>query len=38
MFFWIGLVVVFIVFVCLFRWGASGIEDREHKPGTQRLK
>jgi hypothetical protein len=38
MFFWIGLVVVAIAFISLFRWGARGIENREHKPGTQRLK
>jgi hypothetical protein len=38
MFFWIGLLVVAIVFIALFRWGARGIEGRAHKPGTQRLK
>jgi hypothetical protein len=38
MFFWIGLLVVFIAFVSIVTWAARGIEDREHKPGTRRLK
>ncbi len=37
MFFWVGLVVVFLVFVCLVSWGARGTADRVHKPGTRHL-
>ena len=37
MFFWIGLAVVLVVFVGLAVWGARGIADRAHKPGTRRL-
>jgi hypothetical protein len=38
MFFWIGLAVVFVVFVFVFSWGARDTEERAHKPGTQRLR
>ena len=38
MFFWIGLAVVFLVFVFAFSWGTRDIEQRRHKPGTQRLR
>jgi hypothetical protein len=37
MFFWVGLAVVLVVFVCLVTWGVRGIEDRAHEPGTQYL-
>ncbi|MCW2817904.1 MAG: hypothetical protein JWR42_691 [Marmoricola sp.] len=37
MFFWIGLVVVLVVFVALLSWGSRGIDDRFHEPGTQHL-
>jgi hypothetical protein len=33
-FFWIGISVVFVVFVCLVFWGTRGMKEREHKPGT----
>ncbi len=38
MFFWIGLAVVFVVFVAVVAWGVRGIGGRAHKPGTQRLR
>ena len=38
MLFWVALAVVFLVFVGAFAWGARGISDRWHEPGTQRLK
>jgi flagellar biogenesis protein FliO len=37
MFFWIGVLVIVVVFVSVLAWGLRGFEDREHKPGTQRL-
>jgi hypothetical protein len=37
MFFWIGVAVVFVVFVAVVTWGVRGIGDRAHKPGTQHL-
>jgi hypothetical protein len=37
MLFWIGLVVIVVAFVSVLTWGLRGFEDREHKPGTQRL-
>lgn len=38
MFFWVGLLVVLVLYVIVFAWGARGAKDRAHKPGTQRLK
>jgi hypothetical protein len=38
MFFWIGIVVAFLVFVAAVTYGVRGIDGRGHKPGTQRLK
>jgi hypothetical protein len=38
MFFWIGLAVIFVVFVCAVTWGARGMAEREHRPGSQRLR
>jgi hypothetical protein len=38
MFFWIGVVVIFVVVVTCVSWGLRGMTDREHKPGTQRLR
>jgi hypothetical protein len=38
MFFWIGLAVVFVVFVAVVSWAVRGQEGRFHKPGTQRLR
>ncbi len=38
MFFWIFLAVTFVVFVVVVAWGVRGIDDRAHKPGTQRLR
>ena len=38
MLFWIGLVVIVVVFVCALTWGVRGMSEREHKPGTQRLR
>jgi hypothetical protein len=38
MFFWIGVVVAFVIVVSVVTWGVRGVEDREHKPGTQRLR
>ena len=35
MFFWIGIVVVLLVFVAALTWGLRGIADRGHEPGTQ---
>ena len=35
MFFWIGLGVVLVVFVIAVGYGARGMGDREHEPGTQ---
>jgi hypothetical protein len=37
MFFWVGLAVVFVVFVALVAWAARGIPARAHKPGTRHL-
>ncbi len=37
MLFWVALAVVLVVFVGAFAWGARGISDRWHEPGTQRL-
>ncbi len=37
MFFWIGLLVVFVLFASIVAWGVRGIERRAHKPGTRRL-
>jgi hypothetical protein len=37
MFFWAGLVVVLVVAGCLIAWGARGMRDREHQPGTRHL-
>jgi len=36
-FFWIGLGVVLVIFVCVVTWGARGMKEREHKPGTTYL-
>lgn len=38
MFFWIALPVVLVIALALFAWAARGVEDREHKPGSQRLR
>ena len=38
MFFWIGLAVVLLGFAVVFAWAARGRGEREHKPGTQRLR
>jgi hypothetical protein len=38
MFFWIGVAVVVLVVVVVVTWGVRGISDREHEPGTQRLR
>jgi hypothetical protein len=38
MFFWIGLVVAFVVFVAAFGFGVRGMDEREQRPGTQRLR
>jgi hypothetical protein len=38
MLFWVALLVVIVAFVAAFSWGARGMSDREHKPGTQRLR
>jgi len=38
MLFWFGLVVILVVFVTAVTWGVRGMSDREHKPGTQRLR
>ena len=38
MFFWIGVAVVLLVFVGALTWALRGLDDREHKPGTQRLR
>ena len=37
MFFWIGVAVVFVVFVGVVTWGVRGIAGRAHEPGTQHL-
>lgn len=37
MFFWVGLAVVFVVFVGLVSWGVRGISGRAHEPGTTHL-
>jgi len=37
MFFWVGLLVVLVVFVALVRWGVRGIEGRAHRPGTRHM-
>jgi hypothetical protein len=37
MFFWIGLVVVLLVFVGALALGSRGIGGRFHEPGTQHL-
>jgi hypothetical protein len=37
MFFWIGLLVVLVVFVSVVTWGLRGIEGRAHEPGTRHL-
>jgi hypothetical protein len=37
MFFWIGLAVVFVVFVVAVTWGSRGMPERFHKPGTRHL-
>ena len=37
MFFWVGVVVVFLIFVGLVTWGVRGYDDRVHKPGTRHL-
>ena len=38
MFFWIGLAVVFVVFVGLVTWGVRGYQGRAHEPGTTHMK
>jgi hypothetical protein len=38
MFFWVGLVVILVVFVTGMVWAVRGMSEREHKPGTQRLR
>ena len=38
MFFWVGLAVMFLVYLLVFVWGARGVKDRAHKPGSQRLR
>ena len=35
MFFWAGVVVVLVVFVCAVAWGVRGIGGRAHEPGTR---
>jgi hypothetical protein len=37
MFFWIGLAVVFVVFVSLVSWGVRDYYSRVHQPGTRHL-
>ena len=37
MFFWIGLVVAFVVFVGVVAWAIRGYGDRFHEPGTTHL-
>jgi hypothetical protein len=38
MFFWIGLAVVFVVFVGLVTWGVRGYKGRVHEPGTTHMR
>jgi hypothetical protein len=38
MFFWIGLAVVFVVFVGLVTWGVRGYKARVHEPGTTHMR
>jgi len=37
MFFWVGLAVVFVVFVGLVAWGSREMPSRYHRPGTKHL-
>jgi hypothetical protein len=38
MLFWLGLLLVLIVFVSAVAWGLRGMSEREHRPGTQRMR
>ncbi len=38
MFFWIGLVVALLIAAVATFWGIRGMDDRTHKPGSQRLR
>jgi hypothetical protein len=38
MFFWVGLAVVFLIYLAIVLWASRGTEGRAHKPGTQRLR
>jgi hypothetical protein len=37
-FFWVAMAVVLVVFVAVFAYGVRGMGQREHKPGTTRLR
>ena len=37
MLFWVGLVVIFVVFVSVVTWAIRGYGDRYHEPGTTHL-
>jgi hypothetical protein len=37
-FFWGLLAVALVLFVAVFAYGARGMGQREHKPGTTRLR
>jgi hypothetical protein len=36
--FWVGVVGVLLVVAVALSWGLRGYQDREHQPGTQRLR
>jgi flagellar biogenesis protein FliO len=38
MFFWIGVLVILVVFVGCLTWGLRGFDERQHRPGTRRLR
>lgn len=38
MLFWVGVAAVLLVVGLALCWGLRGYEDREHRPGSQRLR
>lgn len=38
MFFWIGLVIALVFAGVVTAWGIRGMDQRAHKPGSQRLR
>jgi hypothetical protein len=38
MFFWVGLAVALLIAAVTMWWGMRGLDKRQHKPGSQRLR